>query len=338
MPNTASPPETILAASSPRRSRLSHALSQNVGLALVIALLIACILLYCVLYIVTQHRLPGGFELTSTLDNTMPLAFAALAQTLVVLTRGIDLSVGGVIDLTNAVAAQTLMGGPVATTLWTIAILLIGALCGLVNGVLVAIGRLQPILVTLSTLSIFQGIAIKILPQPGGAMPPGFTAVLANPNVPLSLIYIPIIGILWAIFRRTSLGVAVYAVGNDAMAASSHGISVRRTTILAYMLGGVASACAGLFLAANATAGDATTGDTYTLTSIVAAVLGGVSLFGGRGSGLGALFGAFVTVMVVNILFFAHIDPLYQTFYEGLFLLAAVVAANIIGQIVRRRR
>lgn len=338
MPNPASPPETILAASSPRRSRLSHALSQNVGLALVIALLTACILLYCVLYIVTQHRLPGGFELTSTIDNTMPLAFAALAQTLVVLTRGIDLSVGGVIDLTNAVAAQTLMGGPVATTLWTIAILLIGALCGLVNGVLVAIGRLQPILVTLSTLSIFQGIAIKILPQPGGAMPPGFTAVLANPNVPLSLIYIPIIGILWAIFRRTSLGVAVYAVGNDAMAASSHGISVRRTTILAYMLGGVASACAGLFLAANATAGDATTGDTYTLTSIVAAVLGGVSLFGGRGSGLGALFGAFVTVMVVNILFFAHIDPLYQTFYEGLFLLAAVVAANIIGQIVRRRR
>jgi ribose transport system permease protein len=331
-------PETILAASGPRRSRISHALTQNIGLALVVALLTACIILYCVLYIATQHRLPGGYELTSTLDNTMPLAFAALAQTLVVLTRGIDLSVGGVIDLTNAVAALTLMGGPVSTTFWTIAILAIGALCGLLNGVLVAVGRLQPILVTLSTLSIFQGIAIRILPQPGGAMPPGFTAVLANPNVPLSLIYIPIIGILWAIFRRTPLGVAVFAVGNDAMAASSHGISVKRTTILAYMLGGVASACAGLFLAANATAGDATTGDTYTLTSIVAAVLGGVSLFGGRGSGLGALFGAFVTVMVVNILFFAHIDPLYQTFYEGLFLLAAVIAANVIGQIVRRRR
>jgi ribose transport system permease protein len=338
MPHPASSSETILTASGPRRSRLSHSLAQNVGLALVIALLAACIILYCVLYIVTQHRLPGGFELTSTLNNTMPLAFAALAQTLVVLTRGIDLSVGGIVDLTNAMAALTLMGGPVQTTLWTIAILAVGALCGLVNGVLVAVGRLQPILVTLATLSVFQGIAIKILPQPGGAIPPGFTGVLANPNIPLSLIYIPIIGILWAIFRRTSLGVAVFAIGNDAGAASSHGINVRRTTILAYMLGGIASACAGLFLAANATAGDATTGDTYTLTSIVAAVLGGVSLFGGRGSGLGALFGAFVTVMVVNILFFAHIDPLYQTFYEGLFLLAAVVAANVIGQFVRRRR
>ena len=331
-------PQTILMPSGPRRSRASHALVQNVGLALVVGLLVACIIGYCTLFVIAQHRFPGGFELTSTLDNTMPLAFAALAQTLVVLTQGIDLSVGGVIDLTNAVAAQTLMGGPVPTALWTVAILLIGAACGLLNGVLVAVGRLQPILVTLATLSIFQGLAIRILPQPGGAMPPGFTNVLANPNYPTSLLYVPLIGILWAIFRRTRLGVSVYAVGNDATAASSHGISVKRTVILAYMLGGVASACAGLFLAANATAGDATTGDTYTLTSIVAAVLGGVSLFGGRGSGLGALFGAFVTVMVVNILFFAHIDPLYQTFYEGLFLLAAVISASMIGRAVRRRR
>ena len=317
---------------------MSHALVQNVGLVLVIFLLAACIIFYCVIFYIAQHKFPGGFELTSTLDNTMPLAFAALAQTLVVLTRGIDLSVGGVIDLTNAVAAQTLTGPPLQTAFWTVAILLIGAACGLLNGVLVAVGRLQPIIVTLATLSIFQGLAIRILPQPGGAIPNGFTNVLANPNYPVSLLYIPLIGGIWAIFRRTRLGVSVYAVGNDATAASSHGIPVRRTILLAYTLGGTASAIAGLVLAANATAGDATTGDTYTLTSIVAAVLGGVSLFGGRGSGLGALFGAFVTVMVVNILFFAHIDPLYQTFYEGLFLLVAVISANMIGQFVRRRR
>ena len=338
MSSSQSPPETVLAASGPRRSRFSHMLVQNVGLGLVVALLIACIILYCVLYLVTQHRLPGGFELTSTLNNTMPLAFAGIAQSLVVLTRGIDLSVGGVIDLTNAMAALTLNGGPVETTLWTAAILAVGVLCGLLNGVLVAVGRLQPILVTLATLSIFQGIAIKVLPQPGGAVPAGFTNVLANPNWPVALLYIPLIGLIWAVFRRTRLGVSVFAIGNDAMAASSHGISVKRTVIFAYMLGGFASACGGLFLAATSTAGDATTGNTYTLTSIVAAVLGGVSLFGGRGSGLGALFGAFVTVMVVNILFFAHIDPLYQTFYEGLFLLVAVISANMIGQFVRRRR
>jgi ribose transport system permease protein len=98
------------------------------------------------------------------------------------------------------------------------------------------------------------------------------------------------------------------------------------------------SGAAGLFLAASATAGDATTGNGFTLTSIVAAVLGGVSLFGGRGSAIGAIMGAFVINMIVNILFFAHIDPLYQAFYEGVFLVIAVLAANGIGLLVRGRR
>ena len=98
------------------------------------------------------------------------------------------------------------------------------------------------------------------------------------------------------------------------------------------------SGAAGLFLAANATAGDATTGDGYMLTSIVAVVLGGVNLFGGRGSAVGAITGAFVTTMIVNILFFSHINPLYQSFYEGLFLIAAVVLGGQIGRLLRQRR
>jgi ribose transport system permease protein len=320
-----------------RRAPLTHALAQNIGLVLVAILLAACLIAYCTIFYVAQDRFPGGFELTSTVNNAMPLALASLAQTIVVVTRGIDLSVGGVIDLTNALAAVTLTGPPPVLAFWTVAILAVGGLCGFLNGVLVAVGRLQPILVTLATLSIYQGLAIRVLPQPGGAIPPGFTAIFANTDYPVSLIFVPLIGLLWSALRRTRLGVAIYAVGNDAAAAGSYGIPVRRTVILAYTIGGAASAAAGLLLAASATAGDATTGDTYTLTSIVAAVLGGVSLFGGRGSGIGAVLGAFVTVMIVNILFFSHIDPLFQTFYEGLFLLAAVVSANLIGRLVRRR-
>ena len=137
--------------------------------------------------------------------------------------------------------------------------------------------------------------------------------------------------------RRTRLGVGLYAIGNDEGAAAANGIDPRRTKVLTYMLAGTCSAAAGLFLAANATAGDATTGNGYTLTSIVAVVLGGVSLFGGRGSAVGAIMGAFVTTMIVNILFFAHIDPLYQSFYEGLFLVAAVLGASGIGRLLRRR-
>ncbi len=319
-----------------RRSRRAHLLAQNIGLELAVFLLAACVLAYCGVFYAQQQRLPGGFEVTSTVNNTMPLVLAGMAQTLVVLTRGIDLSVGGIIDLTNATAAITLGGSAGSMVLWSVIVLLIGAACGLVNGLLVGIGRLQPILVTLATLSIYQGVAIRVLPQPGGQVPDVYTAVLANTAGPWSLVYVALLAGGWTMFRRTRLGVSVYAIGNDPPAAQANGIAARRTLILAYVLSGVLSAAAGLFLAASATAGDATTGNGFTLTSIVAVVLGGVSLFGGRGSAVGAIMGAFVINMIVNILFFAHIDPLYQAFYEGLFLVVAVLAANGIGRLVRR--
>lgn len=318
------------------RPRWAHALTQNLGLELAVAMLAASVAIYCGIYYAAQAMLPGGFELTTTVNNTMPLALAAVAQTLVVLTRGIDLSVGGVIDLTNAVAAIGLGDTPASMIGTSLLVLLVGAACGLLNGVLVAYGRLQPILVTLATLSIFQGLAIRVLPQPGGQVPEGYTAVLANPAGPTSLLYVVLAALFWWGLRRTRLGVGIYAVGNDEGAAEANGIDPRRTKVLTYMLGGTVSAAAGLFLAANATAGDATTGNGYTLTSIVAVVLGGVSLFGGRGSAVGAMLGAFVTTMIVNILFFAHIDPLYQAFYEGLFLVGAVLLAGGIGRLVRR--
>ncbi|GAN53135.1 ABC transporter permease [Tanticharoenia sakaeratensis] len=319
-----------------RRPRWKLLLAQNVGLALAVVMLILSLVIYCVIYVAAQHRLPGNFELTSTVNTTMPLAFASIAQTIVVLTRGIDLSVGGVVDLSNAVAAVKLGDSLGSEILWSLVVLVIGATCGLVNGLLVTLGRLQPILVTLATLSIYQGIAIRVLPQPGGQIPQNYTDAFASITGPWSLLYVIIVGVLWWAFRRSSLGVGVFAIGNDETAASANGVAVRRARILAYVLGGVFSAISGLFLAASATAGDATTGNTYTLTSIVAAVLGGVSLFGGRGNGVGAILGAFISTMIVNILFFAHINPLYQSFYEGLFLVLAVVLVGSVGRLMRK--
>lgn len=313
-------------------SRWVHLLTQNVGLELAIFLLCACVVAYCAVFYAQQQRLPGGFELTSTVNNTMPLVLAGMAQTLVVVTRGIDLSVGGIMDVSNATAAVTLGTTPGTMILWSVIVLLIGAACGLVNGLLVGIGRLQPILVTLATLSIYQGIAIRVLPQPGGQVPDVYTAVLTNTNAPWALVYVAALGIGWTAFRRTRLGVAIYAIGNDPQAAQANGIPARLVLIVTYVLAGTLSAAAGLFLAASATAGNG-----FVLTSIVAVVLGGISLFGGRGSAVGAIMGAFVINMIVNILFFAHIDPLYQAFYEGVFLLIAVLAANGIGFIVKRR-
>ncbi len=321
-----------------RRSRIAHTIAQNIGLILAICILALAIFVYVGVYVIQLHRLPGNFDVTSTVNSALPLVFAAVGQSFVILTKGIDLSVGGVVDLANALAAVSIGKSVGSMVLWSAIILLVGAACGLFNGLLVGLGRLQPIVVTLGTLSIFQGLAIRVLPQPGGVIPPGYTNVLVNPNQPIALIYVAMLGLAWLVYRRTRPGVDLYAIGNDEAAAKALGINVLRTKIIAYMLDGVLAAAAGLLLAANATAGDATTGDSYTLTSIVAAVLGGISLFGGRGSAIGAICGAFITTLIVNILFFAHVDPLYQSFYEGLFLLIAVVAGGLIGGTIRRRR
>ncbi|OYV83375.1 MAG: ABC transporter permease, partial [Acidiphilium sp. 21-68-69] len=285
------------AAALPRGSRLGHAIGQNIGLILAGAILTLAVAGFLMVYSIEQHRLPGNFELTSTVNNAIPLVFAAVGQSFVVLTRGIDLSVGGVVDLANALAAVTMGKSLGGALLWSAVILAVGAACGLVNGLLVAFGRLQPIVVTLATLSIYQGLAIRVLPAPGGAIPPAYTNLLVNPNAPWALVYIGLLILAWAAFRRSRTGVDLYAIGNDEASSRALGVRVLRTKIIAYMLDGALAAAAGLFLAASATAGDATTGNSYTLTSIVAVVLGGVSLFGGRGSAAGAIAGAFITTL-----------------------------------------
>jgi ribose transport system permease protein len=321
----------------PRGNRLGHLIAQNIGLILAGAILLIAIVAFILIYGIEQQRLPGNFELTSTVNSAVPLAFAAVGQCFVVLTKGIDLSVGGVVDLANAMAAVTMGKSLTNGLVWSVVILMVGAACGLVNGLLVALGRLQPIVVTLGTLSIYQGLAIRVLPEPGGAIPPSFTNFLVNPNAPYALIFIVLLALAWSAFRRSRAGVDLYAIGNDEAAARALGVDILRTKIIAYMLDGTLAAAAGLFLAASATAGDATTGNSYTLSSIVAVVLGGVSLFGGRGSAIGAIAGALITTLIVNILFFGHVNPLFQSFYEGVFLLIAVVVGGVIGGTIRRR-
>lgn len=318
--------------------RRDQLIAQNAPLVVAVALLVAMLVIYIVLFVVSIGSFPGSFEAASIIDHAIPLSLAAVGQSMVILTRGIDLSVGGMMDVTNSLAALHLHGGLGPEVLWTAFILLIGAAGGLLNGLLVAFGRLQPILVTLGTLSIFQGIALWVLPSPGGHVANGYTTVLLNPNVPSALIYVVVVGVAWAAFRRTRLGVQIFAIGNDESAARANSVPVLRTKVLAYVLGGMLAAGAGIALATTTTGGDATGGDVFTLSSIAAVVIGGISLFGGRGSAVGAICGAFVLTVLVAVLFFANIDPLFQPFYQGLFLVLAVGASTLLGRILIRRR
>jgi ribose transport system permease protein len=320
-----------------KQHRFQHGFAQNVPLILAFTILVALTALYVGLFNGQLNKIPGVFEWTSIVNTAVPAMLVAVGQTIVVITRGIDLSVGGVIDVSNSLAATHMHNGLGSMVLWSAIVLGFGLLCGTVNGVLVAYARLQPILVTLATLAILQGIAIKILPEPGGSIPVGYSQALANDGGPWSVLFVVGIIGLWLVFRRTTVGVRIFALGNDEYAARAHGMPVRRVKTTAYALAGLLASASGLFLAASTTAGDAAAGDVYILTSIAAVVLGGVSFLGGRGSALGSIAGAFILTILTNVLFFAGIDPLYQSFFQGLFLFVAVLLGGLLGHLMRRR-
>jgi ribose transport system permease protein len=234
-----------------------------------------------------------------------------------------------------------------------IIVLIVAALAGLVNGLIVVYGRLQPIIVTLATASIYSGIALFLRPQPGGYVPDVYGDVLTRrvaqilpaslfgeePTgiaaffeslfnfIPNSVILLIIVLLaVWIPFRRSQLGMWVYAVGSNEGAAYMSGVNVKLAKVFAYVLGGFFAGIAGLFLTAQTLSGDATTGAVFTLQSIAVVVLGGTSLFGGSGGIAGTIVGAVALRLIPTILFFARVNPLQQPLWEGVVILLAVAA------------
>jgi ribose transport system permease protein len=324
-------------------TRLRYYCAQNVPLLLSFGVLVVMATLYYVLFSQREGHPPGNFELTTTINNTLTVGLAAMGQTLVVLTGGIDLSVGGIIDLCNATAASH-MGTSTASAIGvSLLVRAIGAGAGLINGLLVTYGRLQPIVVTLATLAIWQGVAIEVLPQPGGQIPQQMTTLLAGNmpalgNLPNGIVLLLLLILFWQVLRRTPFLVTLYAIGNDARAARANGAAIIRAQLGAFTLSGMFSGAAGLYFAAVNTSGDATAGTPITLTSIAAVVLGGVSLFGGRGSAIGSLAGAFILYLILSVLFFTPIDQEYTDLFQGLFLILAVVGSTLIRRLLQQGR
>jgi len=277
---------------------------------------------------ILQPRLFTKPVITSTSNQGMALTFASMAQTVVVITGGIDLSVGPIVSMTNALASAIFGDSIVSVTGAIILILLAGSVAGLINGLIVVYGRIQPIIVTLATGSIYSGIALWLRPTPGGYVPRWYGDALTGrifDQIPSSLILLAfVIVFIWLPFRRSKLGLSVYAVGSNEGAAFMSGVNVKLAKLAAYTMGGLLAGISGLFLTAQTSSGDATIGAVYTLLSIAAVVLGGTSLFGGSGGISGTIAGAFTLSIIGSVLFFAGVNPLSQPFFEGLVLLIAV--------------
>jgi ribose transport system permease protein len=258
------------------------------------------------------------------------LAFVVMAQALVVITAGIDLSVGMIFVLTNCLASYIVIGAPIPTALGIIGVLLAGAACGAINGLLVIVGRLQPIVATISTGAVYFGIALLLRPFPGGGVNEDLADALTGKLFgvfPTSLLLLlAVVLLVWVPFRRSVLGRAALAIGSSEQAAYMSGVPIKSGKFAAYTLAGLLAGMGGLFLTFFTYTGEAAyqSGGGYTLWSIAAVVLGGVSLYGGRGSAIGAIFGAFAARTTGDMLFVFDVDPLWQPLLQGLVLMVAI--------------
>lgn len=235
-----------------------------------------------------------------------PAGLVAMAQLVVLLVRGLDVSVGSLMSVTVVGASFAISGGgPAAIIGGVAAMLAVGAIVGAVNGSLVRFIGINAVITTIAMLSVLQGAALVLRPIPGGLIDPGFGELLRSrigflPVSAILLVLFAIAGDHW--LNRTRSGLEVKATGFREEAARRNGIAVNRIQIRSYVLSAVLAAVAGLFLASEVGVGHPTVGQNYALTSIAAAVLGGAALSGGRGSFSGALFGAFFFTLMVNVI------------------------------------
>ena len=270
--------------------------------------------------------------------DTLALATLGLGQGVVILTAGIDLSVGGVMALGTTIAA-THFTGTATTLLWSVVILAIGTAAGLINGVLVGRLRLQPFIVTLATWSIFDGIALYVLPTAGGQVPGGFSGWIngSAAGIPNSIWVLIALVAVWLWFRRTRAARRIYAVGSDREAARIAGVRIVPTLMTAYAISGLCAGGAALFYTMLTASGDPTSGDGLILPSVAAVVIGGASLFGGQGSFVGTVAGALTLTLLGDVIFAVHLPSYWTVLADGLLLIAAVLAGTGLQALQARR-
>lgn len=281
----------------------------------------------------------GAFGIQGLGISVMPLAFAAVAQAVVVIGGGIDLSIGSMMALTSVVAATMMQGHSAAFGVAVVVgVLFLGIVLGGINGTLVVVTRVPDIIVTLATLYVWAGLALLVRAAPGGAASPWLMNLTLGPFftpwVPkAALVLIVIVALVWIPVARSRLGVSIYAIGSNQLAAFRSGVSIGRTKVLSYALAGLFGAVAGLSLTASTGIGTPVPGP-YTLQSVAAVVLGGVSLAGGRGGVFGPIVAVIVLQLIQNDTTFLGLDPNYALVVQG-FILVGVL---ILGSYLETRR
>jgi len=274
----------------------------------------------------------GYYDVSSTFAATATLAIAAIGATIVVISRGLDLSVGAVISLSNCLIAANVSDNPQSMLFWAGAGLFAGIATGTFNAIFIVLFRLPSIIVTLAAMFIVQGLTLLVMAQPGGMVHPTFSGFFLNDVVPgfvpMPAVLIVLSLLAWGMIRKTRLGTYIYAVGSDEEAARAKGVPVVVTRMAVYVIAGAYYGLAGIFLTAQTGSGDPTVGPPMLLPVFVAVILGGTAFAGGRGGCIGTVLGAFTLMLIVNLLLVFNVPTFYSTVVEGCMLIAAVLAAS----------
>ncbi|MGA3797549.1 ABC transporter permease [Pseudomonas fluorescens] len=263
-------------------------------------------------------------------NNASPLAIAAAGGTLIILLRGFDLSVAGVISLVNVILASYPLDGASGAAASLCIALTIGGLVGLLNGVLVAYGGFQSIAVTLATMIMTGGLALVILDAPGGYVADWLSETLTDTvaGIPVSGLVLLVVIALWAVVRKTDFGISLYAVGQDEHAASLSGIKVQRTRCVAFVIAGALYGLSGYMLSAQTATGNPTAGNSLLLLTFAAIALGGTSFRGGKGGLTGSIIGAASLMLLQKLLFSIDVQSFYIGLLQGIVMIIAVGLMN----------
>ena len=255
-------------------------------------------------------------------------ALIAFGMTFVILTGGIDLSVGSILALSSAITAGLMTSG-MDTTLAVLIGLLAGAAMGAINGVIVAKGKVAPFIATLATMTIFRGLTLVYtegrpitgLNEDFGMLGKGFFL-----EIPMPVIWMLIsFAILYFLLRHTTFGRHVYALGSNEEATRLSGISTSRVKVMVYSISGLFAALSGIILTSRLNSAQPTAGTSYELDAIAAVVLGGTSLSGGNGWIVGTLIGAMIIGVLDNGLNLLNVSSFYQSVVKGAVILLAVL-------------
>ncbi len=278
-----------------------------------------------------------GQNFANLVSAVMEIAIIALPMTLIVITADIDLSVESMVGMAGAILGWLMVAG-LPVPIGIPVVLLIGALGGLLNGVLVTRAGIPALVVTLGTLALFRGVANIVLgPTVISVWPDWFTefgfGTIAGSPIPYTLVVFAVLGVIfWAVTHATWIGRQVFAIGKNKDAARYSGVRVQRIRTWLFVLCGLISALAGILLAARFSSARNDNGTGMTLTVVTVVVLGGVDINGGKGTIPGVILAAFTLAVLQNVLRLAGVSGEYQGIAVGLLLIVSVTVPYLARQ------